>query len=166
MHRGSATLFVPLFATFAGLASDAIRANAPFMVFDRYSFLERVLEKAPTRQAVLDALGLPSSRGPHMFNRGHERPRRLWVEEAVALSERFDVPLTGSSVSAADLTPVLTVALRGAPTEWQESDVQRLAEEVAFGLRLQRSFAPSSQTPDQPVPGGRAKEIRSPDKPG
>lgn len=166
MHRGSATPFVPLFATYAGLDSEPNRTNGPVMVFDRYSFLERVLEKSGTRQAVLDLLGLPSSRGPSMFNRGHKLPRRLWVEEAVALSERFDVPLSGSSVSAEDLIPVLSVALRGAPTEWQESDVQRLAEEVAFGLRLQQSFAPSSQTPDRPVGGGHAKEIRSPDKRG
>lgn len=151
MHRPHATHILPLRTTAFGLAVDAFCANARLMVFDRYQFLERVLEKAPTRQAVLDVLGLPSSRGPNMFNRGHDRPRRLWVEEAVKLSEKFDVPLTGGSVSAEDLTPVLSVALRGAPTDWQESDVQRLAEEVAFGLRLQQSFPPSLQTPDRPA---------------
>ena len=166
MHRAKATPFAPLFATFRGLASDANHANAPAMVFDRYSFLERVLEKARTKQAVLDVLGLPSSRGPNMFNRGHERPRRLWVEEAVKLSEAFDVPLTGATVSADELTPVLSVALRGVPTDWQESDVQRLAEEVAFGLRLQQSYPPSSQTPDHPEAGDLSKDQRSPRKHG
>lgn len=136
------------------------------MSFDRYTFLERVLAKAKTQKAVLDALGLPSSRGPNMFKRDHERPRRLWVEEAIKLAEKFDVPLTGGAVSADALKPVLAVALRGAPTDWQESDVQRLAEEVAFGLRLQQSFQPSSQTPDRIAPDENATGEHSPDKPG
>lgn len=136
------------------------------MAFDRYAFLERVLEKARTRQAVLDVLGLPSSRGPNMFNRGHERQRRLWVEEAVKLSEQFGVPLGGANVSADELTPVLAVALRGAPTDWQESDVQRLAEEVAFGLRLQQSYPPSSQNLGHRPPDDPSKDERSPRKPG
>lgn len=144
-------------ATFRGLAEMANPAIAAGMVFDRYAFLERVLARAGTKQAVLDALGLPSSRGPNMFTRGHERPRRLWVEEAVTLSEKFDVPLADANVSADALTPVLAVALRGAPSEWQASDVQRLAEEVSFGLRLQKTFQPSSQTPDRPSEGDPAK---------
>lgn len=136
------------------------------MNFDRYTFLERVLAKAKTKQAVLDALGLPSSRGTHMFTRGHARPRRLWVEEAIILSDKFDVPLTGGSVSVEALKPVLAVALRGAPKDWQESDVQRLAEEVAFGLRLQQSFPPSSQTPDRPATDDSATGKHTPGEHG
>lgn len=153
-------------ATFGGLARYAVLANAAAMSFDRYTFLDRVLAKARTQRAVLDTLGLPSSRGPNLFRRGHERPRRLWVEDAVKLSEKFDVPLTAPNVSADVLKPVLAVALRGAPTDWQESDVQRLAEELAFGLRLQQEYQPSSQTPDHRAPDASAAGERSPDKRG
>jgi hypothetical protein len=126
-------------------------------MFDRYAFLAKVLAKAPTRQAVLNTLGLPSSRSPELFNRNAKKPRGLSVEEAVTLSEAFGVPITGDVASVESLVPVLRVCLRYAPKEWSETAVQRLAEEIEFGLRLQQSVAPTPQIPDHPEAGTTGK---------
>jgi hypothetical protein len=135
-------------------------------MFDRYLFLERVLSKAPTRQRVLDALGLPSSRGPNLFNRGHARPRRLWVEEAVQLSEAFGVPLGGEIASAESLLPVLRVCLRNPPTEWTDRDFQRIAEEIELGLRLRQALDTTPDSQDRIPPAGVDEEKPSPHKRG
>lgn len=134
------------------------------MSFDRYDFLDRVLAKAKTRQAVLDVLGLPSSRGPNLFNRDHKRPRRLWVEDAIKLSQAFDVPLAGAEVASAEsLLPVLRVCLRHPPEEWTDQDVQRLAEEIEYGLRLKQAFDTS---PDDPARAAQALNGEAGPSPG
>lgn len=120
-------------------------------VFDRYNFLASVLRKARTRQAVLDVLSLPSSRGPELFNRDNKKPRGLSVEEAIMLSQAFGVPLGGESVSVEQLLPVLQVCLRHAPPSWTERDVQRLAGEIVFGLRFQRSFGEDQHSPNHEI---------------
>jgi hypothetical protein len=135
-------------------------------MFDRYAFLERVLAKAPNRQRVLDALGLPSSRGPNLFNRGHDRPRRLWVEEAIQLSETFGVPLGGEIASAESLLPVLKVCLRNPPTDWTDRDFQRIAEEIELGLRLRQALDTSPDNPGQSPPVADDEDRPSPHKPG
>lgn len=151
-------------ATFFGLDSLRSLASAGYM-FDQYAFLDDILAKAPTRQAVLDLLNLPSSRGPELFNPEHPKPRKLKLTEAVKLSEAFNVPITGPMANADSLIPILEVSLRYPPKEWAETDVRRLAEEIEAGLKLWRSFVanrpspgrlrPASDEPGDPLPGKR-----------
>lgn len=120
------------------------------MAFNRYDFLRRVRSKARNQQAVLDLLGLPSSRGKEVFDPEHPKPRQIKVEEAVALSEVFGVPIGGAGVSVGELVPVLEVCLRNAPSNWDAEGVQRLAGEIALGLRFRQEFGTTQ--PGQGLP--------------
>ena len=121
------------------------------MAFNRYDFLGRVRAKARNQQAVLDLLGLPSSRGKEVFDPEHPKPRQIKLEEAVALSETFGVPIGGAGVSVGELVPVLSVCLRNAPPHWDGEDVRRLAEEIALGLRFRQEFGTTQQRPGPPA---------------
>jgi hypothetical protein len=162
-RRAFATAIAGVDATFFGLDSVHPCARGPYM-FDQHAFLEDVLKKAPTRQAVLDMLGLPSSRGPELFNPEHPKPRRLKLAEAVKLSEAYGVPITGPMVSADSLMPILEVSLRYPPKEWTESDVRRLAEEIEAGLKLWRSFVASRPSADRRPQASDGPDDRPRDK--
>lgn len=137
------------FATLFGVDDIRLAASCGYM-FDQYAFLAECVRKAGTNQAVLNVLGLPSSRGPELFNPNHKKPRRLQLAEAVKLSEAFEVPITGPMVSADSLVPILEVSLRHGPTEWAGPDVRRLAEEIESGLKFWRNFQASQQAQDRP----------------
>jgi len=121
-------------------------------MFDRYRFLNDVLAKAGTQAKVGKVLDIPSSRLSELFNPKSKKKRALKLEEAVELSERFGVPITGPAASAESLAPVLRVLLRYAPTEWTETDVQRLAEEIELGLKLRREIETTQPSPDHQAP--------------
>lgn len=146
-----ATLNPPPDATIFEIAHVRNAARTQNMAFDRYDFLTRVRAKARTQKAVLDILDLPSSRGKEVFDPEHPKARQIKVEEAVALSEAFGVPIGGAGVSVGELVPVLSVCLRNAPAQWDDASVRRLAEEIALGLRFQQSFGTAQ--PGQYIPG-------------
>lgn len=119
-------------------------------MFDRYEFLAQVLKKAGTQAEVGRVIGLPSSRLSELFNPDSPKIRKLKLEEAVILSERFGVPIVPERVSATSLLPVLQVCLRHTPKEWSDAEIRRLAGEIELGLQLRQALEANSENSGGP----------------
>lgn len=114
-------------------------------VFDVQTFLAAVLGVARTQAAIGRVLGLPSSRVTEIYS----GERQLKLVEAVKLAEEFGIPLHGPMISAETLLPILKVCLRSPPKGgWTDQALQRLSEEIEYGLGLLRVSAPQQPSQD------------------
>ena len=136
-------------------------------MFDSVEFLSRVLKKAGSQAAICRALDLPSSKVTLFFKpKGVNGHRRLTMEEGVKLAQVFDVPID-NRVSAERLAPVLRVVMRYAPKgALSETDVQRLAQEIAYGLELLQTIGTQHPSPDALDVAAHAIEDRFQDERG
>lgn len=117
-------------------------------MFDRDVFLAQVLEKAGTKAAMARVLDVPQSRITELYKPKGKRQRVLSMEEGVKLAEAFGLPID-QLVSAERLRPVLEVCLRYPPKGgWTGQAVERLAQEIEYGLALLRRTSTSQPSPD------------------
>lgn len=104
-------------------------------MFNKAHFLDQVLSRAGTKAEMARALNLPTPRIAEIFN----GTRKLSVEEGMALAERFNVA-PFDTVSAEQLFPILRACLQSqAAGKMTDSDLERLASDVEYGLTLLRS---------------------------
>lgn len=132
----------PISTIFVVSENHLIR-HAAFM-FSKTRFLAEVLAVAGSKAEMARTLKLPTPRIAEIFN----GTRKLSIEEGMALAERFNVS-PFPKVNAAQLAPILEVCLRSHPKAgWTDTEVQRLAEEIEYGLMLLHSASPSVPSQD------------------
>ena len=147
MRVGGQTPFFALGDTQRGLAFPMGLFHLERM-FDRDQFLASVLEKAGTKAAMARALGQPTSRVQELFREPGQRQRALTMEDGVKLAGTFGLAID-ELVSAERLRPVLEVCLRYPPKGgWTGQAVERLAQEIEYGLALLRRTSTSQPSPD------------------
>jgi len=113
-------------------------------MFNKAQFLADVLAKAGSKAAMARTLSLPTPRLAEIFN----GKRKLSVEEGMMLAETYGVP-PFDKVNAEQLTPILAVCLKHPPKGgWSAAEVQRLAEEIEYGLTLMHSAMPNHPSQD------------------
>lgn len=121
------------------------RPNAHLLpMLEKRALLDRVESKAKSRAEMARVLGLSASRVTEMF----KGERDLSYSEARTLCQHYKVDM-GESVNAETLAPILAACLRTEPrSSWSDSDVQRLAEEIEYGLALMNSAGSNPPSPD------------------
>lgn len=107
-------------------------------------FLEQVERKAGSRAEIARVLGLAASRVTEMY----KGQRDLSYDEAVKLAIAYGIE-PSEIITAELLMPILRICLRYPPKEWTDQAVERLAEEVEYGLQLLRLVP--SRPPSQDV---------------
>lgn len=116
-------------------------------VFDPDQFLASVLKKAGSQAEMARALDQPTSRIAELFREGKGK-RRLTMADGVRLAEAFGIAID-EVVSAERLKPVLEVCLRYPPKGgWSGQAVERLAQELEYGLRLLKRTSASAPSQD------------------
>jgi len=137
-------------------------------MFDKAAFLSAVLAKAGTPSAVGRTLNLESSRVAELYRADDNpaKPRGLKLQEAITLAEEYRVPLHSPMVSAETLKPILAVCLKHSKGTWSDRDVERLAQEIEYGLGLLPSTSLIRPSQDVLDVVTRAITDRLRDKPG
>lgn len=104
------------------------------MVLTKEEFLSEVRRRAGRDAEVGRVLDLPSSRVAELFS----GKRGLRYEEAKKLADHFMIDKEETpAVKAEQLEPILSACLRNAPkTGWTDTEIQRLARAVQYGLAL------------------------------
>jgi hypothetical protein len=152
MRYGCARGILPSDVTQRGIALTGGSA-IPSAMFDSREFLDRVLVKAGGVKAeIARALGIPAPRVSEFFKapKGRKQPRRLTLDEGMALSRAFNVPID-ERISAERLLTVLRVVLRHTPKrELGEPDLERLAQEISSGLELLQALGTGQPNPEAP----------------
>lgn len=106
-------------------------------------FLAEVEAAANSRAEIARVLKLAPARVTELF----KGERRLSYDEALELARAYNIEPV-ETVTADLLEPILRVCLRYAPKEWQDRDVQRLAEGIEYGLQLLRRASPTKPSAD------------------
>ena len=133
----------------------------PQRVREKADFLREVETRAKSRAEMARVLHVAPARITEMY----KGERDLSYDEAVTLARHYGIE-DELAVNAERLKPILEVCLRYAPKgDWTERDVQRLAEEIEYGLELLQSFAPEPPSQDALEVAGRAIAQRLRDKP-
>lgn len=118
-------------------------------VFNRESmlsteqFLAEVEAAAKNRAEIARVLKLAPARVTELY----KGDRKLTYDEALALARAYNIEPV-ETVTADLLEPILRVCLRYSPKEWQDRDVQRLAEGIEYGLQLLRRASPTKPSAD------------------
>lgn len=108
-------------------------------------FLQAVEAAAQSRAEIARTLGVPGSRVTELM----QNKRDLKYDEAVKLERAYQV---SGCANVAAMKRVLAVCLRHAPKGgWTDRDVERLAQEIEYGLSLLRSLETSSPSEDAQV---------------
>jgi len=129
-------------------------------MLSKASFLAEIEGKAASRAEIARVLGVAPPRITEMY----KGKRDLTYEEALKLSAAYGVDAT-EAVNAALLTPTLRVCLRHAPKEWTDQAVERLAQEIEYGLALLQRLTPSGPSQDAVEVAARAIAERFQHKP-
>lgn len=111
-------------------------------MLSKADFLEAVIAKAK-KAVIARILNISPARVSEMYN----GRRDLSYDEAVKLAHALGIE-QGQHVTAELLAPILNVCLRYAPREWMDRDVERLAQEIIYGLGLLQRVSPSHPSQD------------------
>lgn len=111
-------------------------------MLNRTQLLQEAKAKAKSQAEISRALNISRSAVTGLFN----GERDLSYDEAVKLSDTYDID--PNKLTAEKLIPVLRVCLRYAPKEWSDQTVERLAQEILYGLELLRFASPIDPSQD------------------
>lgn len=137
--------------------------NSPAMrygMLTKGEFLAAVEAKAKSRAEIARALNLSRPAITLMYKGGRE----LTYSEAVKLADTYDID--PNKLTVEKLVPVLRVCLRYAPKEWTDQSVERLAQEMLYGLELLRFATPTEPNQQTLEVAARAIADRFQRKPG
>jgi transcriptional regulator with XRE-family HTH domain len=116
----------------------------------KQQFLDEVKAKAASQAEIARTLNVSRAAVTGLYNGG----RDLSYNEAVKLADAYDVE--PNKLTVEKLTPVLRICLRHAPKEWSDHSVERLSQEILYGLELLRFVSPMAPSPDAVEVAARA----------
>lgn len=149
-HYGFRYVMARPIITISGIYEMRIRPHLRPMLA-KMALLERLESQAKSRAEMSRVLGIAASRVSEMF----KGERDLSYEEARKLCQHYNVEM-GQALSVEALVPILAACLRTEPrSEWSDADVQRLAEEIQYGLQLMNTAG--TNPPSQDVIGLAAR---------
>lgn len=103
-------------------------------MLEKHEFLRIVEERAKNRAEIARTMKVAPPRVTELY----KDERDLSYDEAVRLSRKYKID---TAFSAEQLKPVLALVLRHVPPgELSDQDVQRLAQEIEYGLGLLQGF--------------------------
>lgn len=129
-------------------------------MMSKATFLAEIERKAGSRAEIARVLGIAPSRVTEMF----KGARDLSYDEAVKLAVAYGVE-PSEVVTVELLKPILQICLRYPPREWNDQAVQRLAEELEYGLQLLRNVPTKPPSQDVLDVAAHAIAARFRDKP-
>lgn len=124
------------------------------------AFLAEVERKAGSRSEIARVLGLSPSRVTEMY----KGERGLSYDEAAKLAVTYGIE-PAEVVTAELLQPILKICLRYPPKEWTDQAVERLSEEIEYGLQLLRLVPSRPPSPDVLEVAAHAIAVRFRDRP-
>lgn len=131
---------------------DIIPTAMRYGMFSKSQFLDAVKAKAKTQAAISRTLGISEAAVSGMY--GGKVPRDLTYDEAVKLADTYDID--PNKLTVAKLMPTLLVCMRYAPKEWTDRAVERLAQDILYGLEILQAGSSIDPSPDAIEVAGRA----------